>query len=93
MTQPDINIRVLDLDGSRLARAERDLRRMLKQYGVDARITCVGCGLEIARQGFSGRTPAMFMNQYTIVEGKELSSDVLENFGRQLVTWLARRQG
>ena len=50
MTQPDINIRILDLDGARLTQTERELRRHLKQYGIAARITCVGCGLEIARQ-------------------------------------------
>lgn len=91
-TQAAINIRILDLDGSRLALAERDLRRKLKQHGVDAKIACVGCGLEIARQGFSGHTPALLMNQYTVSEGKELSEDVLETFCGQLLRWLSRQR-
>ena len=48
MSQPEINIRILDLNGPRMAQTERSLRRHLKQHAVEARITCVGCGLEIA---------------------------------------------
>ena len=73
MNQPEINIRILDLNGPRMAQTERSLRRHLKQHAVEARITCVGCGLEIARQGFTNATPALLMNQYTITEGKEIT--------------------
>ena len=75
MSQPEINIRILDLNGPRMAQTERSLRRHLKQHAVEARITCVGCGLEIARQGFTNATPALLMNQYTITEGKEITEE------------------
>ena len=42
MNQPEINIRILDLNGPRMAQTERSLRRHLKQHAVEARITCVG---------------------------------------------------
>ena len=41
MNQPEINIRILDLNGPRMAQTERSLRRHLKQHAVEARITCV----------------------------------------------------
>ncbi|WP_279059919.1 hypothetical protein [Bilophila wadsworthia] len=80
MSQPEINIRILDLNGPRMAQTERSLRRHLKQHAVEARITCVGCGLEIARQGFTNATPALLMNQYTITEGKEITEEAIETF-------------
>ena len=92
MTQPDINIRILDLDGARLTQTERELRRHLKQYGIAARITCVGCGLEIARQGFANATPALLMNQYTITEGKEITEEAIETFCKQLLVWIEKQQ-
>lgn len=91
MTQPDINIRILDLNGTRLTQTERELRRHLKQHGIDARITCVGCGLEISRQGFANATPALLMNQYTILEGKEITPKAIDTFCRQLLVWLERQ--
>lgn len=84
MSQPEINIRILDLNGPRMAQTERSLRRHLKQHAVEARITCVGCGLEIARQGFTNATPALLMNQYTITEGKEITEEAIETFCKQL---------
>ena len=88
MSQPEINIRILDLNGPRMAQTERSLRRHLKQHAVEARITCVGCGLEIARQGFTNATPALLMNQYTITEGKEITEEAIETFCKQLLVWL-----
>ncbi|WP_308775826.1 sodium:solute symporter family protein [uncultured Bilophila sp.] len=92
MSQPEINIRILDLNGTRMAQAERELRRHLKQHGIEARITCVGCGLEIARQGFTNATPALLMNQYTITEGKEITEEAIETFCKQLLIWIERQQ-
>ncbi len=57
MSQPEINIRILDLNGPRMAQTERSLRRHLKQHAVEARITCVGCGLEIAGKASQTRRP------------------------------------
>ena len=88
--QPEIVIRLLDLDGSRLAKAERDLHRRLEALNIKAKILPLACGLEIARQGFTDDTPALLMNQYTCVSGKELTEDVLDTFCQQLVTWIAR---
>ena len=85
MSQPEINIRILDLNGPRMAQTERSLRRHLKQHAVEARITCVGCGLEIARQGFTNATPALLMNQYTITEA-------IETFCKQLLVWIEKQQ-
>lgn len=93
MIQPEINIRILDLNGARMARAERELRRHLKRHGIEARITCVGCGLEIARQGFTNATPALLMNQYTISEGKEITEEAVETFCKQLLVWIERQRG
>ena len=42
MSQPEINIRILDLNGPRMAQTERSLRRHLKQHAVEARITLTG---------------------------------------------------
>ncbi|MFQ8737682.1 MAG: hypothetical protein ACLSAH_18195 [Bilophila wadsworthia] len=64
------------------------MRRHLKQHAVEARITCVGCGLEIARQGFTNATPALLMNQYTITEGKEITEEAIETFCKQLLVWI-----
>ena len=92
MSQPEINIRILDLNGPRMAQTERSLRRHLKQHAVEARITCVGCGLEIARQGFTNATPALLMNQYTITEGKEITEEAIETFCKQLLVWIEKQQ-
>ena len=92
MNQPEINIRILDLNGTRMAQTERTLRRHLKQHAVEARITCVGCGLEIARQGFTNATPALLMNQYTITEGKEITEEAIETFCKQLLIWIEKKQ-
>ena len=91
-TSPAIHIRILDLNGSRAAETERDLRRKLRGLGITAEITCIACGLEIARQGFSARMPALLMNQYLVSEGKTLDCDRLETFCRQLETWLAGKR-
>ena len=92
MSQPEINIRILDLNGPRMAQTERSLRRHLKQHAVEARITCVGCGLEIARQGFTNATPALLMNQYTITEGKEITEEAIETFCKQLLVWIEKQR-
>ena len=89
MNQPEINIRILDLNGPRMAQTERSLRRHLKQHAVEARITC---GLEIARQGFTNATPALLMNQYTITEGKEITEEAIETFCKQLLVWIEKQR-
>ncbi|MHC1713243.1 MAG: hypothetical protein AB9872_13935 [Solidesulfovibrio sp.] len=78
----------MDTDGVRLARVERELLRRLKSWGVTARVICLGCGLEIARQGFTEGTPALLMNQYTVSSGVEITSEILEEFCKKLVHWL-----
>ena len=92
MNQPEINIRILDLNGTRMAQTERTLRRHLKQHAVEARITCVGCGLEIARQGFTNATPAGRMNKYSIPAGKEITEEAIETFCKQLLIWIEKTQ-
>ena len=87
MLHPDIDIRLLDLDGIRMAQVENMLRHELKQRGLEARITCVGCGLEIARQGFSGMTPVLLMNQYAVIKGREITEADIERFCSQLLVW------
>ena len=87
---PEIDIRLFDLDGTRMAQVERNLRHSLKQHGIDdAQITCVGCGLEIARQGFTDATPALSLNQYAVIKGREISEADVEWFCGQLVAWRA----
>ncbi len=87
MPYPDIAIRLLDLDGPRMARVERLLRHELKQQGIEARITCIGCGLEIARQGFAEMTPVLLMNQYAVIKGREITEADIGRFCRQLLVW------
>ncbi|MFR0875134.1 MAG: hypothetical protein ACLSHC_11390 [Bilophila wadsworthia] len=72
-----------------MAQTERSLRRQLKQHAVEARITCVGCGLEIAR--LHNATPALLMNQYTIT-GKEITEEAIETFCKQLLVWIEKQQ-
>lgn len=90
MDNIEITIRILDLNGSRLALAEQRLRHMLKERDIHADIICVGCGLEIARQGFSNSVPAILMNQYLASEGRELTDEVLTEFCDKLELWISR---
>lgn len=85
---PEIIIRILDLDGIRLAQTEKTLRRMLKERNIEAQIICIGCGLEIARQGFSNALPALIMNQYLASEGTVLGMAELNEFCDKLETWI-----
>ena len=87
-----VTIKILDLDGTRLALAEREIRRGLRQYAIEGSIVCVGCGLEIARQGFSEALPALLMNQYTISTGKIITKEIVETFCQQFLVWQERSQ-
>lgn len=89
---PSITIRLLDLDGKRLSGAEQLLRHGLKTRGIQATIHCVSCGLEIARSGFSGLTPALTMNQFTVSVGEPLTPETVEAFCDKLVKWIEMRQ-
>ena len=86
----EVTIRILDTDGRRLGRTERELARRLRECGIKARIIGIACGLEIARQGFAEACPALLVNQYTASAGMPLTPDALENFCRQLARWLTR---
>ncbi len=84
-----VTIRILDTDGRRLALVERELRRRLRGLGIAAEVIPVGCGLEIARQGFAESCPALLVDQYVASAGTPLTSEVLEAFCRKLERWLA----
>jgi len=90
MDDIEITVRILDLDGARLASTEKRLRHMLKERSIQANIICIGCGLEIARQGFSNDLPAILMNQYLASEGRILTEDVLTEFCDKLELWIKR---
>jgi hypothetical protein len=85
----DVVIRILDTDALRLGRVERDLRRRLKSWGVTAQVFCIGCGLEIARQGFAEQCPALLMNQYIVSAGVPITQEILEEFRQKLMRWLS----
>lgn len=90
MDDIEITIRILDLDGTRLAGTEKRLRQMLRERAIQANIICIGCGLEIARQGFSNDLPALLMNQYLASEGRELTDEALTEFCEKLELWMSR---
>ena len=92
MSQPEINIRILDLNGPRMAQTERSLRRHLKQHAVEARITCVGWGVEIAREGWTRARAARVVNQCRVAEGKEITEEAIETFCKQLLVWIEKQQ-
>lgn len=84
-----IRITVMDLQGQRLAMTERDLRRQLRQFGLEAQLVCVSCGLEIARWGYSCQTPVLLVDGHAFSAGTELTHEILEEFCRRLVQWQA----
>jgi hypothetical protein len=90
--QDKIVIRILDMEGNRLSETERFLRNSLKARNLHAVIHCVGCGLEIARSGFSGMTPALTMNGYTVSAGDALTQNVIDMFCDKLLVWLDKRK-
>lgn len=84
-----LRITVMDLQGQRLAVTERDLRRLLRQFGLEAQVICVSCGLEIARWGYSCQTPVLMVDGHAFSASQELTHEVLEEFCRRLVQWQA----
>ena len=87
MFHGDIDICLFDLDGRRMARLETELRHGLRRHGLAARITRVGCGLEIARQGLTDATPALALNGFVAIRGREITPEDVERFCGRLLIW------
>lgn len=73
-------IQLLDTDVVGLRRAGQKLRRRLSALGVAATVEEISCFLEITRQGYMKKLPAVLLDGRCMCTGYPLSTELMENF-------------
>lgn len=77
-------IQLLDTDIAGLRRAAQKLRRLLGRRGVDAVVEEITCFLEISRQGYMQKLPAILLDGRCMCTRYPLSDEFLEDFSQKL---------
>ncbi|MCG8531218.1 MAG: hypothetical protein MI749_11190 [Desulfovibrionales bacterium] len=81
----DVQITILDPDTTLANQAGKRLRALLQQESIHACVQEVTCYLEISRQGLTGKTPVIAVNNQNF-QCKNLSDELLEQFSHWLAT-------
>lgn len=77
-------IQLLDTDISGLRDAAQKLRRHLALAAVDAVVEEISCFLEITRQGYMQKLPAILLDGQCLCTGYPLSDELLDGFCQTL---------